>query len=71
MKRSSSIVGEQAGPLEHRVDARWVMAYNAGLGERSDHYLAARPDPAEARPDIHAGERQEEACAADQHEYGA
>jgi acyl dehydratase len=33
---SSNIVGQQAGPLEHRLDARWVMAYNAGLGERSD-----------------------------------
>ena len=36
MKLSSSIVGQQAGPLEHLVDRRWVMAYNAGLGERSD-----------------------------------
>jgi len=36
MKLASSIVGEQAGPFEHVVDARWVMAYNAGLGERSD-----------------------------------
>jgi acyl dehydratase len=36
MNLGSSIVGEQAGPLEHLVDARWVMAYNAGLGERSD-----------------------------------
>ena len=33
---SSSLVGEQAGPLEHRIDLRWVMAYNAALGERSD-----------------------------------
>ena len=36
MKLASSIVGEKAGPFEHVVDARWVMAYNAGLGERSD-----------------------------------
>jgi acyl dehydratase len=36
MNLGSSIVGEQAGPFEHLVDARWVMAYNAGLGERSD-----------------------------------
>jgi len=33
VKLSSAIVGEQAGPLEHRVDARWVMAYSAALGE--------------------------------------
>jgi len=36
MKITSAIVGEQAGPFEHLLDARWVMAYNAGLGERSD-----------------------------------
>jgi acyl dehydratase len=33
MKLSSAIVGEQAGPLAHLIDARWVMAYSAGLGE--------------------------------------
>src|SRR4051812_23997917 len=33
---SPDLVGQQAGPLEHLIDARWVMAYNAGLGERSD-----------------------------------
>jgi acyl dehydratase len=33
---SASLVGEHAGPFEHLVDLRWVMAYNAGLGERSD-----------------------------------
>lgn len=36
MKLGSAIVGEAAGPLEHHVDLRWVMAYNAALGERSD-----------------------------------
>jgi acyl dehydratase len=33
LKLSSAIVGAQAGPLEHRVDKRWVMAYSAALGE--------------------------------------
>jgi acyl dehydratase len=33
VKLSSAIVGAQAGPLEHRVDRRWVMAYSAALGE--------------------------------------
>jgi len=33
---SADIVGARAGPLEHLVDLRWVMAYNAGLGERSE-----------------------------------
>ena len=35
-KLTSSVVGQHAGPLEHHIDTRWVMAYNAGLGERSD-----------------------------------
>jgi len=35
MKLTSAIVGAAAGPLEHLVDLRWVMAYNAALGERS------------------------------------
>jgi acyl dehydratase len=42
VKLSSAIVGEQAGPLEHRVDKRWVMAYSAALGELNQ---AAVPHP--------------------------
>jgi acyl dehydratase len=42
LKLSSAIVGEQAGPREHLVDARWVMAYSAGLGELNPE---ARPHP--------------------------
>ena len=38
MKLSSAIVGEQAGPLAHAVDARWLMAYSAGLGETDPRY---------------------------------
>ena len=38
MRLSSAIVGEQAGPLEHAVDARWLMAYSAGLGETDARY---------------------------------
>ncbi|HZM32933.1 MAG TPA: MaoC/PaaZ C-terminal domain-containing protein [Burkholderiales bacterium] len=38
MKLSSAIVGEQAGPLEHELDARWLMAYSAGLGEADPRY---------------------------------
>jgi acyl dehydratase len=33
VKLSSALVGEATGPLEQTVDARWVMAYSAGLGE--------------------------------------
>ena len=36
MKISSTIVGMEAGPDEQRIDKRWLMAYNAALGEVSD-----------------------------------
>ena len=38
MKLSSALVGEAAGPLEQTIDARWVMAYSAGLGETDRRY---------------------------------
>lgn len=34
MKISAAIVGREAGPDVQQVDARWLMAYSAGLGER-------------------------------------
>lgn len=34
MRVSSDIVGRETGPDEQKVDARWLMAYSAGLGER-------------------------------------
>jgi acyl dehydratase len=33
---SSAIVGREVGPDPQRVDKRWLMAYNAALGEVSD-----------------------------------
>ncbi len=38
MKLASAIVGEEAGPLEASIDARWLMAYSAGLGETDPRY---------------------------------
>ena len=38
MRLSSAIVGEQAGPLEASIDARWLMAYSAGVGETDPRY---------------------------------
>lgn len=35
MNIPADIVGREAGPDEQRVDARWLMAYSAGLGERN------------------------------------
>jgi acyl dehydratase len=40
VKLSSDIVGREAGPAEERIDLRWLMAYNAALGELSE---AAHP----------------------------
>ena len=36
MKISSSIVGQEVGPCAQLIDKRWLMAYNAALGEVSD-----------------------------------
>ena len=34
----ASIVGEETGPVEQTLDARWLMAYSAGLGETDARY---------------------------------
>ena len=34
-----TIVGAEAGPLPHAIDARWLMAYAAGLGEHDARYF--------------------------------
>ena len=34
MNIPADIAGREAGPDEQQVDARWLMAYSAGLGER-------------------------------------
>lgn len=34
-----AIVGREAGPLVHAVDARWLMAYAAALGETAPRYF--------------------------------
>jgi acyl dehydratase len=36
---SPAIVGVTAGPLVQDIDARWLMAYAAGLGETAPEYL--------------------------------
>ncbi|HMB87200.1 MAG TPA: MaoC family dehydratase N-terminal domain-containing protein [Methylomirabilota bacterium] len=35
----ASVVGITAGPREHEIDARWVMAYAAALGEEAPEYF--------------------------------
>ena len=34
----AAIVGTEVGPVAHTIDARWVMAYAAGLGEHDGRY---------------------------------
>ena len=36
---SRDIVGVTAGPIAHDIDARWLMAYAAGLGETDARYF--------------------------------
>jgi acyl dehydratase len=36
---SPGVVGAQAGPIAHAIDARWLMAYAAALGERDGRYF--------------------------------
>jgi len=40
LKISADIVGREAGPEPARIDKRWIMAYNAALGE-----MSAEPHP--------------------------
>jgi acyl dehydratase len=37
------IVGAEVGPLTHEIDARWLMAYAAALGETDPRYVDTRP----------------------------
>jgi acyl dehydratase len=38
LKLTSDIVGRETGPDEQRIDARWLMAYSAALGESDPRY---------------------------------
>lgn len=42
MKLPSSAVGTEVGPVAQTVDARWLMAYAAGLGEQDARYYDTR-----------------------------
>src|SRR5262245_17967500 len=39
MRIPASVVGISVGPREHPVDARWLMAYSAALGEEAPEYF--------------------------------
>lgn len=42
MKLSARIVGTEIPPVAHAIDARWLMAYAAALGERDARYFDTR-----------------------------
>ncbi len=47
----SSVVGLQTAPITHIIDARWLMAYAAGLGLHDPRYFdTAAPVPIAAHP---------------------
>jgi acyl dehydratase len=51
MRIPTSVVGITAGPREQEIDARWFMAYAAGLGESAPEYFdTTRPGGVVAHP---------------------
>ena len=47
----ASVVGTTVGPREHEIDARWLMAYAAALGEEAPEYFdTTRADGVRAHP---------------------
>ena len=38
----TDMVGDRIGPIRHEVDARWIMAYAAALGDTQDCYFDTR-----------------------------
>jgi acyl dehydratase len=42
MPYPASLVGRSADPIVHQVDARWTMAYAAGIGALGPHYFDTR-----------------------------
>jgi acyl dehydratase len=50
MPLSTEMVGQQIPPLEHQVDARWLMAYAAGLNDTLDCYMDTTTGSVTAHP---------------------
>jgi len=44
VKLEARIVGTEVGPLAHTIDARWLMAYAAALGETDTRFFDTRGD---------------------------
>ena len=50
MPLNTDIVGQTISPLEHQVDARWLMAYAASLGDFNPRYMDTAADTVIAHP---------------------
>lgn len=50
MVLAASNVGRHWGPVEGRLDARWTMAYAAGVGDDSPHYYDTNTHPQPVHP---------------------
>jgi acyl dehydratase len=50
MPLSTEIVGESTHPLAHQVDARWLMAYAAGLRDFNPRYMDTQDNTVVAHP---------------------
>ncbi len=50
MPIDSSSVGQTTEPVQHEVDARWLMAYAAGLGDFNPRYLDTAAGAVTAHP---------------------
>ena len=51
MKISDAILGKSTSQGRHEIDARWLMAYAAALGETAAEYFdTTRPDGITAHP---------------------
>ena len=50
MPLNTSMVGASTPAITHDVDARWLMAYAAGLGDQNPHYLDTQAHPVIAHP---------------------
>lgn len=50
MPLSSNTVGGSTNPVEHHVDARWLMAYAAGIGDFNPAYMDTQAGTVMAHP---------------------
>ncbi len=50
MPLNTRIVGKVTEAITHEVDARWIMAYAAGLGDFNNHYMDTATAPPTAHP---------------------